>query len=408
MFLIKIFHFLKGYVILSVWGQNKERFLDAAIKKGVKPAFVKIQDNRLIIKITINDFFALKSVKPAARVHIEKKCGGVFLVKKLKKRKMFAIGGIVFLLMFVLGSQFIWDIRYEGADGCNMEALEEAVHLAGLYKGMPKCRIKSGYEMKNIILNNAEDICWAWVYIKGTRAVVEVRRSIIPPQIFDKNVPCDIIAARSGIIKRVITYSGRTVAEENQAVAPGDIIISGTYEFENQPGYQVHAAGIVEAYTEHSKTGEFGLNYCYKKYTGKTRRFLTLKFFKWEAPLYFGEKIRFDEYEIAEKELDFKIKEHYTGIGIKVKTAKEFITQKEPISYELAVELAKLELEKQISEELLPGAEKLDSQCIPEKIDEETVRVTVIMNFIEKIGTEKRTEEVDFIEPKTDRAAAGN
>lgn len=408
MFLIKIFHFLKGYVILSVWGQNKERFLDSAIKKGVKPAFVKNRDNRLIIKITISDFFALKSVKPAARVHIEKKGGGVFLVKKLRKRKMFAIGGIVFLLMFILGSQFIWDIRYEGAEGCDMEALKEAVHLAGLYEGMPKCRIKSGYEMKNIILNNAEDICWAWVYVEGTRAVVEVRKSIIPPQIFDKNVPCDIIAARSGIIKRVITYRGRTVMAENQAVAPGDTIISGTYSFENQPGYQVHASGVVEAYTEHTKSGEFGLNYCYKKYTGKARRFLTLKFFKWEIPVYFGEKIKFSQYDLSEKEFDFKIKEHYTGIGIKVKTAKEYITKKEPVSYEIAVELAKRELEKQISKELLPGAEKLDSQCIPEKIDEETVRVTVIMNFIEKIGTEKRTEEVDFIEPKTDRVAPGS
>lgn len=408
MFLIKIFHFLKGYVILSIWGQNKEGFLDSAIKKGIKPVFVKNENHRLVIKISINDFFRLRSVRPSAKIHIEKKCGAVFWAKKLKKRKMFAIGGIVFLLMFVLGSQFIWDIRYEGAEGCNMEALEEAVHLAGLYKGMPKCRIKSGYEMKNIILNNAEDICWAWVYIKGTRAVVEVRRSIIPPQIFDKNIPCDIIAARSGIIKRVITYSGRAVAEENQAVAPGDTIISGTYEFENQPGYQVHALGVVEAYTEHRRTGEFGLNYCYKKYTGNARRFLTLKFFKWEVPFYFRKKIGFDEYDLQEKDFDLSIKEHYTGLGIRVKTAKEYITEKEPISYELAVELAKLELEKQISEELLPGAEKLDSQCLPEKIDEETVRVTVIMNFIEKIGTEKRTEEVDFIEPKTDRAATGN
>lgn len=407
MFLIKIFHFLKGYVILSIWGQNKESFLDAAIKKGVKPAFVKSVNGRLTIKILINDFLRLKSVKPKARVHIEKKCGAVFWAKKLKKRKMFAVGGIVFLLMFILGSQFIWDIRYEGADGCNMEALDEAVRLAGLYEGMPKCRIKSGYEMKNIILNNAPDICWAWVYIKGTRAVVQVRQSIIPPQIFDKNVPCDIIAARSGIIKRVITYSGKAVAAENQAVAPGDTIISGTYEFENQPGYQVHASGVVEAYTQHRRTGEYKLNYCYKSYTGRARRFLTLKLFKWEVPLYIGSKIKFDEYDLQEKDYDLSLGKHYTGVGVRVKTAKEYITKKEPISCELAVELAKGELTKQIAKELLPGAEKIDEECTSEKIDEETVRVTVTMNFIEKIGTEKRTEEVDFIEPKTDRAATG-
>ncbi len=408
MFLIKIFHFLKGYVILSIWGQNKESFLDTAIKKGIKPAFVKSINDKLLIKISLGDFLVLKSIKPPARVHIEKRCGVPFWAKRLRRRKAFALGGIIFLLMFILGSQFIWDIRYEGAEGCNMEALEDAVRLAGLYEGMPKCRIKSGYEMKNIILNNAEDICWAWVYIKGTRAVVEVRQSIIPPQIFDKNVPCDIIAARSGIIKRVITYSGRAICEENQAVAPGDTIISGTYEFENEPGYQVHASGVVEAYTEHKRTGVYKQNYCYKKYTGRARRLATLKLFGWELPLYISGKIGFEEYDLAEKDFDLKIKEHYTGMGIRVKTAREYITEKEPISYELAIELAKGELMRQIAEELLPGAEKTNEECIAEKIDEETVRVTVIMNFIEKIGTEKRTEEVDFIEPKTDRVAAGN
>lgn len=405
MFLIKIFHFLKGYVILSLWGQNKEKFLDAVIKNGVKPQYVKRRGDKLLIKLGLKDFFGLRGVNARCCIHIEQKKGLPFLLKRLKKRKLFIAGGCVFLLMFALGSQFIWDIQYEGAEDCDMESLTRAVRLAGLYEGMPKCRIKSGYEMKNIILNNAEDICWAWVYVKGTRVTVSVRKSIIPPQIFDKNVPCDIIAARSGIIKRVIPYNGRAVAVENQAVAPGDTLISGQYEFENEPGYQVHASGIVEAYTEHKKSGVYKQNYCYKKYTGRKRRFVTVKLFKWEVPLYFTEKTRLDECAFSEADYDLSVMGHYTGVGIRVKTATEYTLIKEPISYELTVELARRDLEEQIAGELLSGAEKLSGECFSEKIDEETVRVTVVMNFIEKIGTEKRTEEVDFIEPKTDRVA---
>ena len=404
MFLIKIFHFLKGYVILSLWGQNKEKFLDAAIKKGIKPKYVKHCDGRLLIKVLLKDFYRLRSVKPGCRIHIEKKAGIVFILKDLKSRKIFVLGGCLFLATFLLGSQFVWDIDYEGAKECDMARLSRAVRAAGLYEGMPKCLIKDGYEMKNIILNNTDDICWAWVYVKGTRVTVAVRKSIIPPETFDKNVPCDIIAARSGIIKRVIGYNGRIVATENQAVAPGDTIISGSYEFENQPGYQTHAAGVVEAYTHHEKSGVYKLNYCYKKYTGRAQRFVKLKLFKWEIPLYIREKIKFEEYDLSEKKIGLEA----FGVGLNIKTATEYFVEKEPISYDLAVELAKRELTEKISGELLSGAEKLTDECIAEKIDEETVRVTVLMDFIEKIGTEKRIEEVDFIEPKTDRAAAGD
>lgn len=402
MFLIKIFHFLKGYVILSVSGHNNEEFLDAALKRGITPIRISDSGSDMLLWLTLSDFFALKSVTPTVRVHIEKKCGAVFLLKRLKKRKVFAAGMAVFLLMLAAGSQFIWEISYEGTESCDMEQLESAVRLAGIYEGMPKCRLKSGYEMKNIILNNTDNICWAWVYIKGTRAVVTVREDVIAPQVFEPDTPCDIIAMRSGIIKRVTATHGRAVVCENQAVAPGDTIISGTYAFENEPGYQVHAAGVAEAYTEHTRSGVYKQLYCYKKYTGKKRRFATLRFFKWELPLYINGRVKLDEYDSTHAEHDLKIREHYTGIGISIDTMCEYVVEKEPISYDTAVEMAKNELEKQIAGELLRGAQLTDSRVDAEKIDEGTVRVTVTMSFIEEIGTEKRIEEVNFIEPKTD------
>lgn len=395
MFLIKIFHFLKGYVILSLWGKNRDKFLDAMVKRGVRPEYVKISGERTLIKISVRDFFTLRGVCPKSRMHIEKKCGGAFFAKRL--RKSFVIFGGVTLIMLVLGTQFIWDIRIEGAEECDKERLAEAISAAGLYPGMPKARLLGGYEMKNIILNHTEDICWAWVYVNGARAVVEVRKSIMPPEVFDKNVPCDIIAARSGILKSVTAKNGLAVLSENCAVAPGDVIISGRMD-----GYEVHASGSVEAYTEHKRVGEYKQYYCYKKYTGKRRRFLTLKLFGARIPLFAGEKIPFENYDKKVSELDFSPGGRYFGLGLSVTSAEEYSIQKEPISRELTEELAKRELSEKISAELLRGAEKLSEETLVEEIDADTVRVTVIMNFLEQIGTEKRTEEVDFVEPKTD------
>ena len=100
--------------------------------------------------------------------------------------------------------------------------------------------------------------------------------------------------------------------------------------------------------------------------------------------------------------LDLEIKDNYLGLGISVRTAKEYVEEKEPISFETTVDFAEKELEKNISKELLLGAELIDKNTQVEKIDSETVKVTVIMRFIEEIGTEKRIDEVTNFEPKTD------
>ncbi len=406
MFLIKIFHFLKGYVILSIKGYNKEEFLSRLGKNGVKILETITLGDEIRVKIFACDFHLLKDFKPKCRVHILKKCGLWFWLKRT--RKTFLAGMILFLVLLALSSQFVWDINYEGVDHTDIKKLEDAVHKAGIRRGMLKINLKSGYEMKDIILNNTDDIAWVWVYVKGTKAVVKVRENIIPPEVFDPDVPCDIIASRSGLIKSITTIRGRCIATENQMVAPGDTIISGTYQFEDKPGYQVHASGSVKAETEHIRSGVYKQAYCYKKYTGRKRHKVRVRLFGLDIPLYIKEDVSFDAYDLDEKNYDLKIADNYLGIGVSVKTAKEYFEEKEPISFDATVDFAQKELEKEISKELLFASELISKKTETEKIDEETVKVTVIMNFIEEIGTEKRIDEVTQVEPTTDRTTRGD
>lgn len=403
MFLIKIFHFAKGYVILSVSGHNKEEFLNAFIAEGARLRNTRYSGECILTEIPAEDFFLVRRVKTQAKLHICEKHGAVFVLRRMKKRIGFLVGMLALLLIFMVGSQFIWTVEYDGAETCDMQQLSAAVRLSGLYEGALKRNLKTPIEMKNIILGNTDDICWAWVYVKGTKAVVRVRENIIPPEVFDPDAPCDIIAMRSGIIKRIITRRGRCLAAENQAVAAGDTIISGTYEFENEPGYQVHSRGTVEAVCEHVRSGVYKQYYCCKYYTGRVKRFAVLRIFRWEIPLSFG-KVGFDDYDSDTKYYGAD----YIGVGIKVTQCREYEVKKEPISYDSAVELAQNELEREITKELLPPSKLVEKHAEAQKIDDETVSVTVTMTFIEQIGTEKRIEEVEFIEPKTDNNAAGH
>ena len=407
MFLIKIFHFLFGYVILSVKGNKKEEIITEFTKKGCRLRNLEYSGDEITFRMPLAAYEEVAEGKNYDCVEVKRTCMPFLSAERLKSG--LSAGVFAFVVILVIGSRFIWSIDFDCDRDCNTENLRSAAQKAGLKVGTPKMLLKKPEEMKNIILNNAKDICWCWIYIKGTKAVVRARKSVIPPEIFDESIPCDIIAMRSGIIKRVISKKGRCTVEENQAVNAGDTVISGTFDFEDKEGYRVHSRGSVEAYTTHTISREFKQYYCYKIYTGRVRRFLTLKIYGLNLPLYIKSKINFDNYDALERDIDLKAgKNNYIGIGIRYNEVKEYRTEKEPISYESAVEFAERELEREISRELLQPAQLIDKSCDAEKIDNETVRVTVTMNFTEEIGTEKRIEEVTVVEPKNNQSDGGD
>ncbi|MCR4718243.1 MAG: sporulation protein YqfD [Firmicutes bacterium] len=409
MFFAKIFHFLNGYVILSVTGNNKEKFISKSAESGYKIFDIEYEGDEIRAKMPLADYRRILELAGIWKIKVNKRCGLPFFIARLKKKRGVLAVSCLFILTLTAGSQFIWSIDYDADKDVNIKNIETAAELAGLKIGAFKPSLKKPEEMKNIILNRADDICWCWVYLRGTKAVIRVRKSVIPPEIFDADTPCDIIAMRNGIIKRVITQKGRLVAENNQAVTAGETIISGTFDFNDTKGYQVHSKGIVEAYTNHTKSGTYKQYYCYKTYTGRVQRFLTLKLYKWQIPLYIKDRIRFENYDSQERHFDARIgRNNYIGIGLKINEIKEYETQKEPISYETAVSFAEKELERDISHELLQRAQLISKNCTHERIDEETVKVTVTMDFIEEIGTEKRIEEVNVIEPKNNQSAGGD
>ncbi|MDD6214992.1 MAG: sporulation protein YqfD [Firmicutes bacterium] len=407
MFFIKIFHFVRGYVILSVKGNNKEEFLNELLKMDIKPRKMIFCDDSFFAELDLDDFFLLRHLPIRARIHVEERHGLAFLIERLKKRKAFLFGMLAFVLLFTVSSHFIWSVEYEGAENIDIGQLEAAAELAGLKPGVLKKNLKTPLEMKNIILNHTDGICWAWVYIRGTKAVVDIRQNIIPPEVFDPDVPCDIVAIRDGVVKRVITKRGKCLVENGETVVAGQTVVSGRYDFEEKGGYATHSKATLELHTVHVKRGTYTQNYCYKTYTGKKKSYFTLKFFKWEFPLYLKKNINSVSYDKNIKDFDAKIgRNNFIGIGLRRENYAEFQIIKEPISRETTEELAKRELEAQIAKELLPQSQKISEQLDVKEIDSETLQITLKMEFIEQAGTEREITEVTTIEPKTDRDTA--
>ena len=103
----------------------------------------------------------------------------------------------------------------------------------------------------------------------------------------------------------------------------------------------------------------------------------------------------------------------YTGIALNTVEVSEVTVSREPLPLDTALDIAKNELEEKIAKELTIGAELTDESVEYEQIDDETIRVTLNMNFTENIAVTSTMNTAsdkgeEILDNKTDRGATGN
>ena len=391
MFLNKFFHFLKGYVILRLTGFKIERFLYISVKKGINLEKISRKDgNSLTLKMSISDFLKVRPIarKTDTRVKIIKKAGLPIIFHKYKNRAFLFSGLGLFLIFVFLSTQFIWTVEIRGAKRTNPGEIMAVLSDGGVEVGALKLKMRKPSEIKNMVINRVDNISWAWIYLKGTKVICEVYEDYLPVDSLEDGEPSDVVACRDGIIKRIIAYDGKKMVSAGDTVLAGDVLISGTVlNSSGVVGTYVSASGDVEAKTWHEKKGTYKLYYETKVPTGNEKTYRELKLFSKTLKLDFNKNQDFKNYIVEEKVRELKgLGETYLGVGLREVTKKEVEIVREPISYDMAVYEGKSDLEEKIAKELLPGAELVEENVFHRQIDDETVEVSVTMEFIEKIG----------------------
>ena len=383
----KFFKFLYGYVIIKVYGKGAERFINICLRRNIDVWNIKPFDDGIEMCIYIKDFFHIRQVrkKSNVKIKISQRRGIKHLMRLYRKRYLFLIGFALCIIFFAVSAQFIWVVEINGVENSDINGIISTLDSIGIKSGALKAKLPDGMESKAAIINNNDHIAWAWVYIEGAKARVEIYEQIIPPNILDKDTPCDIVAACDGIINHMVVKNGEEVLNDGDAVKTGDVIISGkvaTYKEGYPEEYiYVHSMADIMAYTTHSKNGDYKLYYESRVPTGKNRYMVSLEVFGKMFSLPLGRM--FDTVK-------------YTEVNV----------NKEPISIETAVEFAKNDLEEKISNELLYGSILTDENVEYEKIDNETINVKLEMDFIQNIATSQPisadTEGEEILDKQTD------
>ncbi|WP_028549228.1 sporulation protein YqfD [Paenibacillus sp. UNC451MF] len=263
---------LRGYVLIEVRGGRLEKLINALTENRMSVWDIRIVDeSHAELYIVIKDFFRLRPLlkETGCRVHVRMRHGVPFLLDKLEKRKIFAIGIIGFVIGLYMLSSVVWQVRVEGNELISTQQVLEAAKDQGIYKLQWKYKLKDADVLSRAMQGELPGTAWVGVEVHGTHIVIKIVEATVPEKQPLLN-PRHLVASKSAMVSYILAEKGRPLVKANTYVKKGDILISGILgdEVNHQT---VVASGEVKGLVWYTPKVEVPLVQQYKVYTGEVK-----------------------------------------------------------------------------------------------------------------------------------------
>ena len=384
-----LYLYILGYLNVYVEGFFIERFINICFSKKIMLWSLNRENSiSLSAKISVGDFKKLRDAakKSKCKIKLKDKKGLPFLLKKYRKRKIFAITLMV-IAIFIFGlTRFVWNIDIVCEGNINKEEILEILE---------ECNVKIGTyiedvnidKLVNYICLKRDDISWSGVEIKGTNLIVKL--VMAEDKVFEisSDEPCNIVSNKDGVILKISSQNGTQRVKEGDVIKKGDLLVEGIMEGKYTGNRYVHAEATIWAKVWYVKEEELSLKQEYFVETGEVenRYEINIKDFK----INFNKSLpKFEKYDTIEAVKKVKLFSNYY-IPIEIKT----ITYKEQMKKvkEYTVDELSNELQTKLKQELLTENEISEEnviEYIPNVTNQnDSVKVKVTCVVKEKIGS---------------------
>lgn len=390
---LAIWNYLRGYVIIEIWGFSVERFMNLATHKGIYLWDIQKKGTITEMKVSIEGFKLLKECarKTKCKVRIIEKKGWPFVAHRYRKRRLFVLGILLCFSIIYLLTSFIWVIDIQGNERISKEDILLSLEKQEITVGILKGKIRTE-EIKQILMEENPEIAWVTAHIKGTRLFIEFVETVPQPEFLDLHIPCDIIADKKGVIISIATSLGTPQVKAKDVVEEGDILVSGELlikaEEELKEIKYVHSIADIRAKVWYTFEEEQDFEYIHKEYTQQVKKHYGLIFLKKEK-IFLKSDIFFKNYDKIsnKKQISFG-KDFILPFGWIVEEYYEYNPQKKSYTEMEIKQSLQRKLQKEIKESLHPEAEILDSKVNFESIGKK-MKAIAIITLIEPIGKEK-------------------
>ncbi len=254
MFLIRWWRFCRGYLVIMISGQGVERFLNLALTRGMGFWDLQKRPEGAQLSISLSSFRRIRPLirKSRCRLRIVRKIGLPFEKTRLRRRRGLVLGALFFLGAFYLSTSFVWFIEVTGNKTISESEMLQLVEQLGIRPGIWKKKIDL-LELEQDITRRHSGISWAGCRFQGTLLKIEIVEHLVEPE--PDFSPLDLVAAKDGLIERVLIIEGQAVVKPGDTVSKGDLLIRGIRiygdplfpEEELPPPEIVRARGEVEA-----------------------------------------------------------------------------------------------------------------------------------------------------------------
>ena len=371
---------LVSKISLNIKGKNINRFIKKLNNNKIEILSLKYKSKDeadiIIYKKDYSKLLEIKSIYEITELEI---FGLIKIKKNLKLSKHIIIITFISFLIFLMFTNVVFKVEVIHSNKDIRDLLLKELEKEGIKKYTFKKTYKEIENIKEKILNKyPNDIEWLEIEENGTKYTVRVEdREIIKKE--EDNNPRNIVAAKDGVLKKVIAESGDIVKDMNDYVKKGDLIINGDLIFNEKVKGRVKAKGKVYAEVWYVTKTEYPFIKKEEKETGKVKEVYAIKFLNHTLELALN---KFKNKNIKETEI---IKHDLIPIKLVKQNQKEKMVNDIFLTPEQAIIEAKKKAEEDIEKTLSKDEYIIKSKYLKSNVKESIVEVEMFFAVYEDI-----------------------
>ena len=292
-----IFDRIRGVVRVEIRAALVESLLNTCAMHGI--ALWDIEQHEAycvrasVYEAQLEAFEAL-ALKCSCEIKLVKHFGGSRNRKALARRKWLALFLLCALILLILSSFFIWEIKIIGGDNIGQGKIMRSLDLCGVKAGAFRYSFSSDL-VRSKMMSMLPEIGWMAVNVNGSCATVLVTERQEKPEIYVESKGSYIVAAKTGILRELYVFNGKACALPGQSVMQGETIVSGVMESMNAAPRYVRAKALAKADTWYEISAVYPENFKYNRGKQKSYSRFSLKIGKKRINFYFRGRKDIDE-----------------------------------------------------------------------------------------------------------------
>ncbi len=164
-----------------------------------------------------------------AELSVLSRIGGRTERRRLGKRWGLLLSLLLGAALLAWSNLYIWEIELRGCESLTTGEVLRALADCGVTEGTYWPSI-SNETLRNEMLLRLPKLAWMTVNVSGSRAVVLVAERVEKPEIYAEHDAAEVIAARSGIVRKLSVLNGRPLVSPGGAVLTGETLVTGRLE----------------------------------------------------------------------------------------------------------------------------------------------------------------------------------